>query len=55
MTNGQTFALEIQCLRKYYGKVRAVDGMDLQVPVGSCFGLLGPTAEHIRSAHDSKV
>ena len=29
-------------MRKYYGQVRAVDGLDLVVPRGECFGLLGP-------------
>jgi ABC-2 type transport system ATP-binding protein len=35
-------ALLVQDLRKYYGDVRAVDGLDLDVPTGECFGLLGP-------------
>ncbi|HEY8092025.1 MAG TPA: ABC transporter ATP-binding protein [Polyangiaceae bacterium] len=29
-------------VKKYDGKVLAVDGLDLEVPVGECFGLLGP-------------
>jgi ABC-2 type transport system ATP-binding protein len=29
-------------LRKYYGKVAAVDGIDLDIPKGSILGLLGP-------------
>jgi ABC-2 type transport system ATP-binding protein len=29
-------------LRKYYGDVRAVDGLNLTVARGECFGLLGP-------------
>src|SRR5258707_9983691 len=29
-------------LVKHYGDVRAVDGLDLEVQVGECFGLLGP-------------
>ena len=29
-------------LRKRYGDVVAVDGLDLTVPAGECFGLLGP-------------
>ena len=29
-------------LRKAYGDVVAVDGLDLEVPAGECFGLLGP-------------
>src|SRR4051812_38258157 len=27
---------------KRYGAIRAVDGLDLEVPVGTCVGLLGP-------------
>ena len=29
-------------LRKYYPDVKAVDGIDLDVHAGECFGLLGP-------------
>jgi ABC-2 type transport system ATP-binding protein len=35
-------ALLVQDLRKHYGDVRAVDGLDLSVSPGECFGLLGP-------------
>ena len=35
-------ALSVTGLRKQYGDVRAVDGLDLTVTVGECFGLLGP-------------
>ena len=37
-----TPALLVQDLRKSYGDVRAVDGLDLSIPSGECFGLLGP-------------
>jgi ABC-2 type transport system ATP-binding protein len=37
-----TDALLVRDLRKYYGNVRAVDGLDLAVAPGECFGLLGP-------------
>ncbi len=37
-----TLALEVIGLRKSYGDVVAVNGLDLQVPTGQCFGLLGP-------------
>ena len=37
-----TDALLVRDLRKYYGDVRAVDGLDLAVAPGECFGLLGP-------------
>ena len=35
-------ALVVRGLRKFYGDVRAVDGLDLEVRSGECFGLLGP-------------
>lgn len=35
-------ALEVRALRKAFGTVVAVDGLDLSVPAGECFGLLGP-------------
>ena len=34
-------ALEIKGLFKSYGRCRALDGLDLTVPVGSLFGLVG--------------
>src|SRR3954471_21808246 len=40
--NGSTPALFVRDLRKHYGDVRAVDGLDLSVAPGECFGLLGP-------------
>ena len=35
-------ALLVQHLRKRYADVTAVDGLDLEVTAGECFGLLGP-------------
>jgi ABC-2 type transport system ATP-binding protein len=35
-------ALSLRALRKAYGRVVAVDGLDLEVRSGECFGLLGP-------------
>ena len=35
-------ALLLRGLRKVYTDVRAVDGIDLEVAAGECFGLLGP-------------
>lgn len=35
-------ALLVEGLRKHYGEVKAVDGLDLSVATGECFGLLGP-------------
>jgi ABC-2 type transport system ATP-binding protein len=37
-----TPALRVQGLRKAYSDVVAVDGLDLEVETGECFGLLGP-------------
>src|ERR687889_2577450 len=34
--------LQVRSLRKAYGSVTAVDGLDLDVRAGECFGLLGP-------------
>ncbi len=36
------FAISCSGLRKYYPDVKAVDGLDLFVTRGECFGLLGP-------------
>ncbi|HEV8246291.1 MAG TPA: ABC transporter ATP-binding protein [Polyangiaceae bacterium] len=35
-------AISCRALLKRYGQQVAVDGLDLEVPVGECFGLLGP-------------
>ena len=35
-------AISLQGVVKTYGDLRAVDGLDLDVPEGSCVGLLGP-------------
>jgi ABC-2 type transport system ATP-binding protein len=35
-------ALQVSALRKSFGDVVAVDGLDLAVDAGECFGLLGP-------------
>ena len=37
-----TLAVEAQGLVKSFGATRAVDGIDLQVPVGCVYGVLGP-------------
>ena len=37
-----TNALEVHALKKSYADVVAVDGLDLEVRNGECFGLLGP-------------
>ena len=48
LTAGAAGALAVQCraLTKHYpskhGPVRAVDGLDLDIRAGECFGLLGP-------------
>jgi len=35
-------AISLRGVVKRFGEVTAVDGLDLEVPVGICFGLLGP-------------
>jgi ABC-2 type transport system ATP-binding protein len=35
-------AIEVSSLVKTFGKTRAVDGVDLEVPAGAVYGLLGP-------------
>lgn len=35
-------AIETNNLKKYFGVIHAVDGIDLQIPKGSLFGVLGP-------------
>jgi len=40
--SGNTHPLVVRGLRKTYGDVVAVDGLDLEVRTGECFGLLGP-------------
>jgi ABC-2 type transport system ATP-binding protein len=36
-------ALELKSLTKVFGKVRAVDGIDLVVPRGAMYGIIGPS------------
>jgi ABC-2 type transport system ATP-binding protein len=38
----KTLAIETHNLRKYYGEIHAVDGIDLAIPKGTLFGFLGP-------------
>ena len=35
-------AIRLRGVVKRYGQITAVDGLDLDVPVGTCVGLLGP-------------
>src|SRR5215207_739684 len=37
-----TLSIQLRDVAKAFGTVRAVDGLDLDVPEGSCVGLLGP-------------
>ena len=36
------YIMEVHKLRKIYGSVTAVDGIDLKIKPGICLGLLGP-------------
>ncbi|MBW3602076.1 MAG: ATP-binding cassette domain-containing protein [Actinobacteria bacterium] len=40
--HGASPAVRARGLHKHYGDIAAVDGIDLDVPLGGCFGLLGP-------------
>jgi len=42
MTSDRANAVEILGVRKSYGSVQAVGGLDLRIPQGSVYGLLGP-------------
>jgi ABC-2 type transport system ATP-binding protein len=42
LENASNAALRVRNLRKAYKDVVAVDGLDLEVRLGECFGLLGP-------------
>ncbi len=42
MNDGNGLAISCRELRKFYPDVKAVDGLDLFVGRGECFGLLGP-------------
>ena len=42
VTNSPTLAVSVRGLRKRYADVIAVDGLDLEIVAGECFGLLGP-------------
>src|ERR671916_1850609 len=41
-TDQPGLALQVRQLRKAYQDVIAVDGLDLEIYAGECFGLLGP-------------
>src|ERR671916_2891449 len=38
----QELAIRLRGVVKRFGEITAVDGLDLDVPVGTCVGLLGP-------------
>jgi ABC-2 type transport system ATP-binding protein len=40
--NGAPIAIHARDVRKRFGKVHALDGVDLQVPAGTIYALLGP-------------
>jgi lipooligosaccharide transport system ATP-binding protein len=37
-----SLAIRLRSVVKHYGEIRAVDGLDLDLPEGTCVGLLGP-------------
>jgi ABC-type branched-subunit amino acid transport system ATPase component len=43
MTAPTSVAVEVRDLVKQYGPLKAVDDLDLTVPTGGIFGLIGPT------------
>ena len=40
--SSHNFIVNVQGLKKYFGQLKAVDGIDLQIKKGSIFGFLGP-------------
>ena len=42
MNGGKSAAIRVHALRKNYGPVEAVRGIDLEVREGEIFGLIGP-------------
>lgn len=42
MAASSALAIEARGLVKVFGRVRAVDGVDLAVPTGAVYGMLGP-------------
>ena len=41
------FILETRGLTKTYGTVRALDGLDLSIPRGGVYGVLGPRSSKV--------
>src|SRR4051795_8933870 len=42
LTRMPDLAISLRGIVKHYGDITAVDGLDLDVPAGTCVGLLGP-------------
>src|SRR5690242_19536932 len=42
MHGGPALAVRLRGVVKFYGSIKAVNGLDLDVPEGTCVGLLGP-------------
>ncbi len=41
-TDGGQFAISVRGLRKHYGRIEAIRGIDLEIKDGEIFGLIGP-------------
>ncbi len=47
-------AIELRGVVKAFGQIRAVDGLDLEVPEGICLGLLGEYIGRIYAASQNR-
>jgi lipooligosaccharide transport system ATP-binding protein len=45
-------AIRLRGVVKRYGPITAVDGLDLDIPEGTCVGLLGPNGPERNSSTD---
>ena len=47
-------AVRIRGLRRTFGETVAIDDLDLEVPLGAVFGLLGPTGGQVDADPDAR-